>query len=76
MGQLPVLRPGQVFEYMSGTDLATTKGIMRGRFYMAKVPHDTHSGKAGDHVEGLKSTEKFEVEVAPFRLETGISKVH
>ena len=66
-----MLRPGQVFEYMSGTDLVSTKGVMRGHFYMAKVPHDTISGKSGDHVAGLTAKEKFLVEVAPFPLDAG-----
>lgn len=69
VGQLPVLRPGQVFEYMSGTDLTSTKGTMKGHFYMARVPSDTHSAKTGDHVKALKGDDKFEVEVAPFPLE-------
>ncbi len=59
---------------MSGTDLASTKGMMKGHFYMANVPHGSHSGKAGDHVDGLNATEKFEVEVAPFPLEVGYVK--
>ena len=69
VGNLPVLRPGQVFEYMSGTDLASTKGNMLGHFYMARVPQDTNSAKAGDHVEALNAGDKFEVEVAPFPLD-------
>lgn len=72
VGHLPVLRPGQVFEYMSGTDLLGTKGIMKGHFYMARVPDDRHSAKAGDNVEALKAGDKFEVEVASFPLEAGV----
>jgi uncharacterized protein affecting Mg2+/Co2+ transport len=64
------LRPGQVFEYMSGTDLVSTNGVMTGHFYMARVLSETHSAKAGDHVKALKEGgEKFVVEVAPFPLE-------
>lgn len=69
MGHLPVLRPGQVFEYMSGTDLVSTKGRMMGHFYMAKVPSNTNSARAGDHVKALNDGDRFEVEVAPFALE-------
>jgi uncharacterized protein affecting Mg2+/Co2+ transport len=69
VGHLPVLHPGQVFEYMSGTDLLGTKGIMKGHFYMARVPHDRHSAKAGDHAEALNADDKFEAEVASFPLE-------
>lgn len=54
VGQLPVLLPGQVFEYMSGTDLATPKGIMKGHLYMARVPSNTRSGKSGDDIDALK----------------------
>lgn len=68
VGHLPVLRPGQVFEYMSGTDLVSTRGVMHGHFYMARVPHDRISAKAGDHVEALSATDKFELEVSPFPL--------
>lgn len=69
VGHLPVLRPGQCFEYMSGTDLATTHGQMSGKFYMAYVPPGTPSAKTGDHVEALTSDDnKFQVKVGPFPL--------
>lgn len=50
VGQLPVLQPGQAFEYVSGTDLATPIGTMMGHFYMATVPSKTRSAKSGDDV--------------------------
>ncbi|KAG7336917.1 ApaG domain containing protein [Nitzschia inconspicua] len=53
VGQLPVLHPGQVFEYMSGTDLATPKGTMKGHLYMARVPSTTKSAMSGDIVDVL-----------------------
>jgi ApaG protein len=53
VGQLPVLQPGQVFEYMSGTDLAKPRGTMKGFFYMARVPSNTRSAKSGDNLELL-----------------------
>jgi uncharacterized protein affecting Mg2+/Co2+ transport len=67
VGQLPVLQPGQVFEYMSGTDLATPRGTMRGHLYMARVPSTAKSAQSGDHVE-TNETMFFEAEVAPFQL--------
>ena len=69
VGHLPVIRPGQYFEYMSFTDLATTHGQMSGKFYMAHVPAGTPSAKTGDHVEALKLDDnKFQVKVGPFPL--------
>lgn len=53
VGQLPVLQPGQIFEYVSGTDLATPTGIMKGHFYMATVPEKTKSAQSGDDVEAV-----------------------
>ena len=50
VGQLPVLQPGQVFEYVSGTDLTTPRGEMMGHLYMATVPPQTRSAKSGDTV--------------------------
>lgn len=68
VGQLPVLQPGQVFEYMSGADLATTRGEMRGHFYMAKVSDDAKSANSGDDVQYISDEDKFEAIVAPFPL--------
>ena len=69
VGHLPVIRPGQYFEYMSFTDLATTHGQMSGKFYMAHVPAGTPSAKTGDHVKALKLDDnKFQVKVGPFPL--------
>jgi len=53
VGQLPVLQPGQVFEYVSGTDLATPRGEMMGHLYMATVPSQTRSAKSGDDVTAV-----------------------
>ncbi len=53
VGQLPVLQPGQVFEYVSGTDLTTPKGSMMGHMYMATVPPQTRSAKSGDTVTAV-----------------------
>lgn len=54
VGQLPVLKPGQVFYYVSGTDLTTPRGEMKGHFYMATVPPQTRSAKSGDDVTAVK----------------------
>eukprot|EP00980_Cylindrotheca_fusiformis_P026455 scaffold16189_cov125-Cylindrotheca_fusiformis.AAC.11 len=68
VGQLPVLRPNQVFEYISGTDLAKSKGEMKGHFYMMKVSEDAISLNSGDEVDIPQDTEYFEAVVAPFPL--------
>lgn len=34
VGEQPLLRPGQAFEYTSGTPLATASGIMVGSYFM------------------------------------------
>lgn len=34
VGKTPVLRPGESFEYSSGTPLSTSSGIMRGTYQM------------------------------------------
>jgi ApaG protein len=34
VGEQPVLQPGQIFEYTSGTPLPTPSGIMAGRYEM------------------------------------------
>jgi ApaG protein len=51
VGQHPVLHPGQVFEYMSGTDLATPRGTMTGHLYMARAPA---AGKLAQSAEGTQ----------------------
>jgi len=81
VGQLPVLNPGQVFEYVSGTDLTTPRGSMLGHFYMAIVPEKTRSGKSGDNIPSsfikttnattteINETKLFQATVKRFRLE-------
>jgi ApaG protein len=34
VGEQPVLEPGEIFEYTSGTPLATPSGFMVGSYYM------------------------------------------
>lgn len=68
VGQLPVLKPGQVFEYVSGTELATSTGSMLGHLYMATVPDMTRSGKSGDNVTAV-TTETFQAPVKPIRFD-------
>ena len=43
VGEQPVLRPGESFEYQSGTPLETPSGIMAGSYHM-----ETASGEAFD----------------------------
>ena len=44
VGEQPVIEPGEVFEYTSGTPLATPSGFMRGLYHMVV----TASGEAFD----------------------------
>ena len=69
MGQLPVIKPGEAFEYMSGCELETPKGTMEGSFHLAKVPSDTPSAMIGNTIPAFSSPDKFEVPVKPFPLE-------
>ena len=68
VGQLPVLQPGQVFEYMSGCELATQVGEMKGCFHLAKVQSTTKSAVVGQFVDAFHSPDRFEVAVTPFPL--------
>lgn len=74
VGRLPVLEPGQVFEYASGAELTTPVGQMQGCFHMAVVPEDTPSAQVGMPVQALMTKEdnddvqRFQVPVAPFWL--------
>jgi ApaG protein len=43
VGEQPVLKPGQSFEYTSGTPLTTPSGIMVGTYYM-----ETETGETWD----------------------------
>ncbi len=43
VGEQPVLRPGEVYEYTSGTPLSTPSGIMMGTYQM-----ETENGEAFD----------------------------
>jgi ApaG protein len=52
VGQFPVLQRGQAFEYMSGCELATPTGLMKGCFHFRDASDDA----------------QFEVPVEPFRL--------
>jgi ApaG protein len=44
VGEMPVLEPGEAFEYTSGTPLTTPSGFMRGTYHMV----ETVSGEAFD----------------------------
>jgi ApaG protein len=41
VGQQPVLRPGQTFEYTSGCPLATPSGMMQGTYHLEDVQGGT-----------------------------------
>jgi len=68
VGKLPVLQPGEAFEYMSGCELGTSMGVMKGCFHLCRVPPDTPSAVVGQQVEAFHSNERFEVVVQPFAL--------
>lgn len=40
VGEQPVLKPGQAYEYNSGTPLSTPSGIMRGSYQMESADGD------------------------------------
>lgn len=68
VGHLPVLREGQVFEYMSGCELSHPTGCMSGLLHMARVnPSTTQSAVVGDPVEAFDYPQ-FQVVVQPFSL--------
>ena len=72
VGKHPVLAPGQAFEYMSGCDLATERGLMKGNYYFAWVPEGTPSASLGQTVVALDPSyhdKQFEVPITPFPLE-------
>ncbi len=70
VGHLPVIHPGEVFEYMSGCELATVEGHMEGSFHMASVDRYTTSAQVGDPVEAFKlpADRRFKLPVEPFKL--------
>jgi ApaG protein len=69
VGKLPVLQPGQAFEYMSSCELTTMTGVMNGCFHLCRVEPDTPSAQVGQRVPAFESEERFEVGVAPFPLD-------
>ena len=69
VGQLPVIHPGEAFEYMSGVELINRHGMQKGSFFFAPVPTGTPSAILGSDVDALTSKEKFQVVVKPFLLE-------
>ena len=73
VGHLPVIRPGESFEYISKCELGTKKGSMRGWFHMALVPTTTQSAQVGDPIDVLLHKDDdeeifFKVPVGPFTL--------
>lgn len=71
VGHLPVLGPGEVFEYMSGAELSTPTGQMEGCFHMANVDMQlTDSAHVGNPVEALSwaadDERRFEAKVGRF----------
>ena len=54
---------------MSGCELGTGKGVMKGRFYFAKVPPDTPSAENSTSIAAFESPDRFDIAVKPFPLE-------
>uniref|UniRef100_A0A7S4RPX9 ApaG domain-containing protein n=1 Tax=Ditylum brightwellii TaxID=49249 RepID=A0A7S4RPX9_9STRA len=67
VGHLPVLEPGQIFEYMSGCELTTPTGTMGGSFYMSRVSPQTKSCTIGDPMD-MNMEHQFLMNVEPFAL--------
>ena len=62
IGQQPLLDPGEIFEYTSGTPLETTSGFMSGRYHMI-LP---------------ASAETFDITIPAFSLDSpfAVGRVH
>jgi ApaG protein len=58
IGQQPLLRPGESFEYTSGCRLRTASGSMQGSYFCV-----------------AEDGERFEVDIPPFVLDDGGSRV-
>jgi len=73
VGHLPVIHPGEIFEYMSGCEISTNTGSLSGYFYMADVEEDTQSAMCGENAEALNWNDErtFQMPVGPFRLVKG-----
>jgi Uncharacterized protein affecting Mg2+/Co2+ transport len=39
VGEQPILRPGETYEYVSSVPLATPSGFMQGHFHMIRAPY-------------------------------------
>ena len=61
VGQTPILRPGESFQYSSGTGLPTPKGHMEGSFQMATVD-----------LEARRHGKFFDAAVSGFRLSDAV----
>jgi uncharacterized protein affecting Mg2+/Co2+ transport len=80
VGRLPVLRPGQAFEYVSGAELATSLGCIKGCFHFARVPPDTPSARMGmppRRAHTSNHLDRVAVNVQPFwlRVEPGTTGI-
>ena len=50
VGETPVLKPGQTFEYNSACPLATETGTMEGEYGMIRVNPDSPTDKPSDEI--------------------------
>ena len=62
VGEQPVLKPGEVYEYTSGTNLKTETGLMEGLYQMQYIGGESN----GDFIE---------VEIPAFTLETPYTNI-
>lgn len=62
IGEQPVLRTGEHFEYTSACPLATETGTMEGEYGMIKVDADSSAGKS----------QEFSVAIGQFALDTQV----
>lgn len=70
VGYLPVIKPGETFEYMSGCGLSTLIGTMSGCLHMAIVDEDTEPAHVGDPISAfdLPKERRFEMKVLPLKM--------
>lgn len=77
VGRMPILTPGECFEYTSGCELVTAHGRMGGWYHMAdnvtlpkENPNKTSSPMmlAGDPMDHVTEDQKFILSVSPFPL--------
>eukprot|EP00742_Colponemidia_sp_Colp-10_P009435 GILJ01010287.1.p1 GENE.GILJ01010287.1~~GILJ01010287.1.p1 ORF type:complete len:254 (+),score=5.19 GILJ01010287.1:37-798(+) len=67
VGFTPVLHPGEVFQYESGTRLATSSGIMEGSYRMRVVEDGAPSSR--NHSQTHLPQDELDVRISSFKLQ-------